>query len=392
MNVRPSWVEQFPGNFQWSNALLVCKGMAPYGAVSLADLDRVVAELVEAEVTSDNWFTAWKRVGEESQERAQAAEQQGDLVTAGSYFLRAGNYLYTGERFIEPGPEKVIASQQAFQCYHRGIRLRFPQVEFVEVPYGDKTLPALFMPAQNADAKAPCVIVFNGMDNCKEMSILFAGLDLSARGFHTLAVDGPGQGETMRLRNIPARPDYEVPAGAAIDWLSERSEVDADRIAVLGYSFGGYYAARIAAKEPRVAAGIALTAGHWDFAKFQRAAREKAKAEQKAVAQPKFQFQWVVGASNSDEALEIAEQFSVKNVAHEIRCPFLVTHGAQDRVVPVANATRLFDAIPSDTDKTLMIFETNGSSHAHVDDRPAGVAYAADWLSKRFFTSSSKVK
>lgn len=389
MKNRPSWVEQFPGNFQWSNALLVCKGMAPYGVVSLAELDRIVADLADCEVTGDNWFRVWSEVGRANEKLAQVAEGQGASLTAGLHYMRAGNYLYTGERFLLPGPEKEEAGRHAFDCYRSGFRLKFPQVETVELPYGDQTLPALFMPAQNADPKAPCVIIFNGMDNCKEMSILFAGLDFSARGIHTLAVDGPGQGETMRLRKIHARPDYEVPAAAAIDWLTARSDVDADRIAVLGYSFGGYYAARIAAKEPRISAAIALTAGHWDFAGFQREAREKAKVEQKAVAQPNFQFQWVVGAPDPDSALAIAEQFSVKNVAHEIYCPFLVTHGADDRVVPVANARKLFEAIQSE-DKTLKILEGNGSSHAHVDDRPVGIALAADWLSKRFLAGGRR--
>ena len=35
-----NWVDSFPENFQWSNATLVTKGMAPYGAVALA-LDHV---------------------------------------------------------------------------------------------------------------------------------------------------------------------------------------------------------------------------------------------------------------------------------------------------------------------------------------------------------------
>ncbi len=32
-----SWIDEFPGNFAWSNAALVTKGMAPYGAVALGE-------------------------------------------------------------------------------------------------------------------------------------------------------------------------------------------------------------------------------------------------------------------------------------------------------------------------------------------------------------------
>jgi len=32
MNAHPTWIDHFPENFTWSNAMLVTKGMAPYGA------------------------------------------------------------------------------------------------------------------------------------------------------------------------------------------------------------------------------------------------------------------------------------------------------------------------------------------------------------------------
>ena len=72
-------------------------------------------------------------------------------------------------------------------------------------------------------------------------------------------------------------------------------------------------------------------------------------------------------------------------IAREIECPFLVTHGADDRIIPVANAQKLFDAVAS-KNKTLRVFTASegGSAHAHVDDRPAGIAFAADWLADLF--------
>jgi pimeloyl-ACP methyl ester carboxylesterase len=92
-------------------------------------------------------------------------------------------------------------------------------------------------------------VLFDGMDNAKEMSVIFAGLDFAKRGINTLAIDGPGQSETLRLRNIPSRYDYEVPGRAAYDYVAARQEVDPKRVAVMGYSFGGYHAPRIAGRD-----------------------------------------------------------------------------------------------------------------------------------------------
>ena len=45
MHYPGNWIHSFPQNFQWSNAALVCKGMAPYGAVALGEIDWIVQKL-----------------------------------------------------------------------------------------------------------------------------------------------------------------------------------------------------------------------------------------------------------------------------------------------------------------------------------------------------------
>jgi hypothetical protein len=51
------WTDHFPGNFMWSNATLVCKGMAPYGAVALAEIERICARLAErGPADPDAWW------------------------------------------------------------------------------------------------------------------------------------------------------------------------------------------------------------------------------------------------------------------------------------------------------------------------------------------------
>ena len=89
----------------------------------------------------------------------------------------------------------------------------------------------------------------------------------------------------------------------------------------------------------------------------------------------------MAGAKDEDEGIEIAKKFSLKDVAKNITCPFLVTHGGNDRVITVENTQKLYDAVGS-TNKTLKIFSTEegGAEHAHVDNRQIGIDFAADWL------------
>jgi alpha-beta hydrolase superfamily lysophospholipase len=381
MTTRGPWNEHFSGNMLWSNAVLIIKGMAPYGVVALEEIDRVCERLRPRQGDQNAWREEWSRIAEPLFAHAEKSEAAGRKQTAGDYYLRAGNYFYNAERFVKPSPEKRAMGVTAFDAYHRGIRLRCPKIEFIEVPYEDRTLPALFMPAQGVSGPAPTVVIVNGMDNCKEMSIFFAGLEFSRRGFNTLAMDGPGQGESLRLRDIHARYDYEAPGSAAFDYLTTRNDVDPKRIAIMGYSFGGYYSSRIAACEKRYAACIALSALHWDLAGWQTRIKEQQAINPASVGQSNFQFQWVVNAPSVDAAIEAARQFTLKDVAGDISCPFLVTHGGNDRIVPVENAPKLFDAVGS-RNKTIKIFsiEEGGAEHAHVDNRQIGMTYAADWL------------
>ena len=379
-----TWVDEFPGNFVWSNAALVTKGMAPYGAVALAEIDEVCERLRGRQQEAEAWRAwaeEWSRMGRRLEAAGHAARAAGHLQTAGNYDLRAGMYYFTGERFIPPGDGKRALGRKAIELQQAGIRRRHPNVEVVEVPYEGASLPGLFMKAAGITGRAPTVVVFDGMDNCKEMSVLFAGLEFAARGWHTLAIDGPGQGESLRLRGLSARHDYEVPGAAAYEWVAARPDVDASRVIVMGYSFGGYYAARIAAFETRYRAGVAFAALHWDLAGWQREIKERHASDPKATAQSTFHFRWVMGCDDADAAIAKASQFSLVDVAPKIAMPFLVVHAEDDRVVPVASAHRLYEAIGSRRKQLKIFTAADGSTyHAQADNRQVGVDYIADWI------------
>src|SRR5262245_37041556 len=375
-----SWIDSFPGNFQWSNATLVCKGIAPYGAVSIEEIERICERLrARGPQDADAWWQEWCAQAEKNEKAADAAAGEAGNAAAGNHYLRAGNYYYTGERFVPLGEQKLGIYKKALRCYHEGLKRRYPEIEFCEVPYDGKTLPAYFMKSR-AGGRSPTVVLFDGMDNCKEMSVLFAGLEFARRGFNTLAIDGPGQGETLRLRKIYARHDYEIAGTAAYDFVAARSDVDRAKVVVMGYSFGGYYAPRIAAFEPRYAACVCLGALHWDLHAWQTKIKEQLKADPKKSAQSNFQFQWILGLDDSNAALEMARLFSLAGVVERIVCPVLITHGQNDRVVPVQAAHDLYAALRAP--KTLKIFtpEEGGAEHCQVDDRPLGVGFIADWI------------
>ncbi|MES2564700.1 MAG: alpha/beta fold hydrolase [Pseudomonadota bacterium] len=382
MSYNSTWIMQFPGNFNWSNAALVTKGMAPYGAVALSEMDAVCERLMSRQHEPDAWEEEWCRMGARLEKAGDAADAAGHSKSAGNYYLRAGMYYFTGERFIYPGEQKREVGRKSLKLQTKGLMRRYSNIERVEVPFEGKSLPALFMKAPGISGAAPTVVVFDGMDNCKEMSVLFNGLEFAARGWNTLAIDGPGQGESLRLRELYARHDYESAGSAAYDFVAARADVDASKVVVMGYSFGGYYAARVAAFEKRYAAGVAFAALHWDLAGWQREIKRRLETDPKNTAQSAFHFRWIMGhIDDGDAAIKKAEAFSLVDVASKIDKPFLIIHAEEDKVVPVASAHKLYEAIASKRKHLKILTAQDGSIyHAQADNRQVGVDYIADWI------------
>src|SRR5262249_15196820 len=207
--------------------------------------------------------------------------------------------------------------------------------------------PAAYFVKGAGSGRRPTVVLFDGMDNAKEMSVIFAGLDFAKRGINTLAIDGPGQAEALRLRNIHSRHDYEVAGTAAYDYVTSRLEVDPKRVAVMGYSFGGYHAPRVAAFEKRYAAAVPFGAMHWNSYDWVAGNKAKLAADPRTSSTSIFQFRWVVGAPDNETALEWAKKFTLEGVAQRIECAFLVLHGENDRIVPLAEAKKLYERVGS---------------------------------------------
>ena len=121
-----SWIRHFGEHAAWSNATLICKGMAPYGVVALGEIDRIGARLKGREGDSAAWRDEWCKMAAHVERLAEEADKAGHRMTAGHYFLRAGNYYYTGERMVPPGEEKLAIYRKALRCYRAGLERRHP--------------------------------------------------------------------------------------------------------------------------------------------------------------------------------------------------------------------------------------------------------------------------
>mgnify|MGYP003331365700 CR=1 FL=1 len=76
MPARGPWIDHFGDNFLWSNATLILKGMAPYGVVSLEEMDRACEKLRARQGETDKgkaWFEEWRALGDQIEQRGDDA-------------------------------------------------------------------------------------------------------------------------------------------------------------------------------------------------------------------------------------------------------------------------------------------------------------------------------
>lgn len=367
--------EYFPGNYTWSSAF----NLVLMSGGEVGEMHRWLSPLRDVEPDPQAWADAWAGMAHQLEELAAQDLKAGYTTSAGRRYLRASVYHASGERQIPPGPEKSESYSAMLEAFANAVEHTPLPLERIEFESPDGPLPAYLIPS-GTDGPAPVVIFYGGFDVTKELLYCFVTDTFTKRGIACLVVDSPGVGEPLRLRNVPSRPDYEVPTAAIIDGLEARNDVDASRIGLMGISLGGYYAPRAAAFEPRVRA-VAAWGGIWDWG----ATWEKRWATRsKTVSVPWFQLPWVMGTETMEEGLERVKQWTLVDVLPKMTQPFLLVHGEDDRQIPVEDAHKAFEAAGSD-DKELRIFtaEEGGAQHCQTDEPDPARQLLADWLAIR---------
>jgi alpha-beta hydrolase superfamily lysophospholipase len=377
----------FPENYRWSHGLLIGLNMAPWGGAEIGEVNRIGLRLKDHVGDDNAWFREWTREARTVEERGRERMAEGSHTSGAQYLQRASAYYHVGERFLQP------KSKEGNDAYIRGVNclrdaaqyIKRPKLEHVEILYGDTSLPAIFVHAEpaNRSGKVPAMVFFDGLDVTKEIQYFKGVADLSARGVACLIVDGPGNGESIRFRNLYLRHDTEHYATPLFDYLSRRPEVDPKRIGVMAISLGGYYAPRAAAMDQRFACCIAWGA-QWDYQKIWMDRFERlARADTPSLSVAAQHISWVLNASSQEDAIKKLAPFKLDGVVQKIACPFLMLHGEGDEQIPLSEAQKCFDAVGS-KNKTFKLFtrEEGGYHHCQIDNQSICSAYMWDWLER----------
>ena len=254
----PGMPRVFKSNFDYQVVRAMCTGAYGDGG-AVGEVYSTARRIVDGDLEA--WTVAWRDTAERVEAIAHNCLSGGHVVSAREAFLRASTYWKTGQFYLESkDPRQIEMYRRHRSCFVQAAALFDPPIEPVSIPYENgKTLPGYFMRASTTGGPRPTVMIIGGGDTtCEELYYWGGGAAAVRRGYNAFLWEGPGQVGAYALDStLTYRPDWEVPTRYAVDYVLSRKDVDPERLALSGHSFGGYFAPRAAAYEKRFKAVIA---------------------------------------------------------------------------------------------------------------------------------------
>ncbi len=374
---------------------------ASYGLYGGSEIGEVLATAKQIrEGDFESWYVAWQRTAARVETLGAQALEKGHRTSAKQAFLRASNYYRTAEFFLAPDdPRRMPTWEKSRTTFWHFVELSGLCVERVRIPYEGTTLPGYFYRVDDSRVPRRTLLSLGGFDSTGEELYFFAAAAALQRGYNVLTFEGPGQGEPLRVQHLPARPDYEVPVRAAVDYMLTRPDVDHERIALMGSSLGGYYAPHAAAFESRIKAlishgvffdwwatqtktkpALGLLVGQLKSALAVQAVLKTAMRFNSELRWSVKNAMWVLGGQNPVELIREIQRYSLKDVAGLIQQPTLILHGASDHFVPREQVDTFYTALKAP--KTLHVFTEEEGAEAHCQFGNLALMHQVlfDWL------------
>ena len=213
-------------------------GMYPLIGLDASDVREAFASVKTRD--KDEWAAAFIKVGDRYMGEGNSLAAS-DPLKANADYIRAWRLYSFGRWPIPASPGKQRAYAKAIEAFLAHARFWDPPLQVIHIPFeGSEIIGYLRLP-KDAVRPVPLVIAINGLDSRKEdLSESFAAILPYGVGF--FAVDGPGTGQAP----IKVSENADRMLSRVIDYLQTRPEVDKNRIAVHGVSWGAYWATKLA--------------------------------------------------------------------------------------------------------------------------------------------------
>lgn len=331
-----------------------------------------------------SWHQAWVELAVETEARARDALERGEKEEARKAFLRACTYFREPLFMADPKAttfKECVDKQQA--CFRAAMPL-FPfSIEVVEMEYQGKKAQGYSWRGEEKGQGFPTILIVGGMETFAEDCYFITGQLAVERGFNLIAIDLPGQGMNPG-QGLFLEADMKPPVGALISFALSRPEVDPQRLALFGFSWGGHIVLQGAESEPRLKALVANPPMPDVFKAA--AAQQSGNGRSDPVNVLVFeQLAWRFGLQISaiGPRLVKAYQYLVHGKANckKIACPTLCMAGEGEAKITLDLAKKCFSQMPNPQNKLVILTaEEGGEAHCQVNNLPLLNKVILDWL------------
>jgi len=314
----------------------------PFERVDREEVQGLLGRL--SSLDADLWGIEWGKLGRKYEDLAEAHERQGKREEAGKTFYQAYEYYRIGRYPVPSSLEKMTCYKGALRSFLKAAPHLDPSLERVEIPFeGKKVVGYLQIP--RGTVRPPVVMHWGGVDGWKEDRRSNSEA-LHKIGLATFTIDMPGAGENPCLGQDPRA---ERTFSAAIDYLETRGDIDGKRVAVMGGSFGGYWAAKLAYVEAkRLKGAVNWGAGvHYTFQEewLRPALTERASQYLMGPSSLLDARSYIFRVKTLEEVLRIAPSLSLKTqgILDQPSAPLLCVNGKEDDQHPVEDIYLLLE-------------------------------------------------
>jgi esterase FrsA len=222
-------------------------GQYPLIGLDPADVKEAFASIHTSD--KDEWAAGFMDVADRYFDEAKSLEKstspdKAGLAKANADYIRAWRLYSFGRWPIPASPGKQRSYEKAIEAFLAHAKFFDPPLEVVHIPFEGKEIIGYLRLPKNATGPVPLVIAVNGLDSRKEdLTESFGAILPFGIGF--LAVDGPGTGQNP----IKVSETADRMLSRVIDYAQSRPEIDRNRIAMHGVSWGAYWATKMAIVE-----------------------------------------------------------------------------------------------------------------------------------------------
>lgn len=323
----------------------------------------------------EHWAATWVGAGRAQLAQGQAALERGDREVAKTAFLEAYGFFFLG-RFPCPNhPAKLESYRLERQAYVTAGALFDPPLERMVVPFdgreGEGREVVFYLRRPRHVDRPQVVVMWGGVDAWKEEMTELSD-QLLQQGFATVAMDNVGTGESP----VVAVPDAERQFEPVLRWLAEQPTLHGTQPAILGRSFGGYWATKLAHLFPdRFAACVNWGGGAHHM--FQREWVEASRHPESYLMELVETRRRMLGVQDDQGYIDAFAKLSLKDqgLLDGPCAPMLLVNGKDDRQCPIADIHLLYE---SGSPKTVRLFPGG-----HMGFGPHTVPTIVAWLKQQ---------